>query len=236
MKRPIITIDGPSGAGKSTVSRILAQRLGYTYLDTGAMYRAVALKVLESHTDVENENEMREVLSNLTLSFKQNKDGFHVFLDGEDVTYEIRTSKISMLASAVSAKPAVRELLTDMQRQIGRKGNMVLEGRDMGTVVFPDAEVKFYLDASAEVRAHRRHREMVEKGESVEWEEVFEDVLKRDANDSNRKLSPLRPTKGAIIIDSTGLTIKEVTDKMLKMIEERMGFTQTGETEGLFNG
>lgn len=215
---------------------MLARRLGYTYLDTGAMYRAVALRVLESGTDVENENEMRKMLSHLTLSFRENKDGFHVFLNGEDVTYRIRTSKMSMLASAISAKSIVREVLTDMQREIGQKGNMVLEGRDMGTVVFPDAEVKFYLDASPEVRAHRRHKEMVENGESIEWEKVFEDVLKRDAGDSKRRLSPLRPTKDAIMIDSTELSIEEVRDRMFKIIEERMDLTQTDETEGVFNG
>lgn len=222
MKKRVITIDGPSGAGKSTVSRTLADHLGYTYLDTGAMYRVVALKTLKSHLDLRNESELRTLLSNLNLSFKGNKDGFHIFLDGKDVTHEIRTPEISMQASYVSSNAVVRETLSRIQRQIGEEGNIILEGRDMGTVVFPDAEVKFFLDASSKVRALRRHRELLEQGKSIEWQEVFEDIVKRDINDTKRGLSPLRPAEDAIIIDSTQMTIEEVKNTMLKILKERM--------------
>ncbi|HIC91076.1 MAG TPA: (d)CMP kinase [Syntrophaceae bacterium] len=222
MGKRVITIDGPSGAGKSTISRILAHHLGYTYLDTGAMYRAVALKTLRFHLDLRNETELRALLSNLNLSFKGNKDGFHIFLDGKDVTHEIRTPEIGMQASYISSNAVVRETLWRIQRQIGEEGNVILEGRDMGTVVFPDAEVKFFLVASPEVRALRRHRELLEQGKSIEWQEVFEDVIKRDVNDTKRDLSPLRPAEDAIIIDSTQMSIEEVKNTMLKILKERM--------------
>lgn len=233
MRKRVITIDGPSGSGKSTVSRILADHLGYTYLDTGAMYRAVALKTLNSHLDLRNESELRVLLSNLNLSFKGNKDGFHIFLDGKDVTHEIRTPKIDMQASHISSKAVVRETLSRIQRQIGEEGNIILEGRDMGTVVFPDAEVKFFLVASPEVRALRRHRELLKQEKSIEWQEVFEDIIKRDTDDTKRGLSPLRPAEDAIIIDSTPMTIEEVKNTMLKILKEHMQLPEKIGTEDI---
>lgn len=233
MRKRVITIDGPSGSGKSTVSRILADYLGYTYLDTGAMYRAVALKTLNSHLDLGNESELRALLSDLNLSFKGNKDGFHIFLDGKDVTHKIRTPEIDMQASHISSKAVVRETLSRIQRQIGEEGNIILEGRDMGTVVFPDAEVKFFLVASPEVRALRRHRELLKQEKSTEWQEVFEDIIKRDINDTKRGLSPLRPAEDAIIIDSTQMTIEEVKNTMLKILKEHMQLPEKIGTEDI---
>lgn len=222
MRKPIITIDGPSGVGKSTVSRVLADRLGYSYLNTGAMYRTVALKVFRSNIDPEDEHELRILLSKLNLSFEENGGGFHIFLDGKDVSHEIKTPEISMLASYISLKPFVREILSDIQRRIGERGNIILEGRDIGTVVFPDADIKFYLDASPEIRASRRYREMVQMGRHIDWQEVFEDLIRRDASDTKRDISPLEPAEDAIIIESGHMTIEEVIDRMLSVINKRI--------------
>lgn len=222
MRKPIITIDGPSGVGKSTVSRVLADRLGYSYLNTGAMYRTVALKVFRSNIDPEDEHELRILLSKLNLSFEENGGGFRIFLDGKDVSHEIKTPEISMLASYISLKPFVREILSDIQRRIGERGNIILEGRDIGTVVFPDADIKFYLDASPEIRASRRYREMVQMGRHIDWQEVFEDLIRRDASDTKRDISPLEPAEDAIIIESGHMTIEEVIDRMLSVINKRI--------------
>lgn len=222
MRKPIITIDGPSGVGKSTVSRVLADRLGYSYLNTGAMYRTVALKVFRSNIDPEDEHELRILLSKLNLSFEENGGGFRIFLDGKDVSHEIKTPEISMLASYISLKPFVREILSDIQRRIGERGNIILEGRDIGTIVFPDADIKFYLDASPEIRASRRYREMVQMGRHIDWQEVFEDLIRRDASDTKRDISPLEPAEDAIIIESGHMTIEEVIDRMLSVINKRI--------------
>lgn len=222
MRKPIITIDGPSGVGKSTVSRVLADRLGYSYLNTGAMYRTVALKIFRSNIDPEDEHELMILLSKLNLSFEENGGGFRIFLDGKDVSHEIKTPEISMLASYISLKPFVREILSDIQRRIGERGNIILEGRDIGTVVFPDADVKFYLDASPEIRTSRRHREMVQMGRHIDWQEVFEDLIRRDASDTKRDISPLEPAEDAIIIESSHMTIEEVINRMLNVINKRI--------------
>lgn len=222
MRKPIITIDGPSGVGKSTVSRVLADRLGYSYLNTGAMYRTVALKIFRSNIDPEDEHELRILLSKLNLSFEENGGGFRIFLDGKDVSHEIKTPEISMLASYISLKPFVREILSDIQRRIGERGNIILEGRDIGTIVFPDADIKFYLDASPEIRASRRYREMVQMGRHIDWQEVFEDLIRRDASDTKRDISPLEPAEDAIIIESGHMTIEEVIDRMLSVINKRI--------------
>ncbi len=222
MKKPVITIDGPSGAGKSTVSRALADRLGYSYLNTGVMYRAVALKILRSDVDPEDEYELKILLSRLNLSFEEDGSKSRIFLNGEDVSRDIKTPEISMLASYISLKPCVREILFHIQRRIGEKGNIVLEGRDMGTVVFPDADIKFYLDASPEIRTSRRHREIVQMGKHIDWQEVFEDLERRDASDMKRDISPLEPAEDAIIIESSHMTIEEVVDSMLNVINKHI--------------
>ena len=225
-KKNIITIDGPSGAGKSTISKLLAAGLHYTYLDTGAMYRVVGLQVLRAGLDLDavgSEEKLAQLLAGLDMTMAPGKDGgeTRVFLDGEDVSEIIRTPEIAMAASRASAEPAVREKLTAMQRDIGESGAIVAEGRDMGTVVFPDAANKFFLDATPEERAERRQKQLAEKGQYVEFEEILAQILKRDHDDSSRSLAPLRPAQDAEIVDSSDMTIDEVVSFMLASINKR---------------
>jgi cytidylate kinase len=220
-KRLIIGIDGPSGAGKSTVARSLARRLGYVYLDTGAMYRAVALKAKEKSIPPDDETALFSLASSLQISFVAQKEGTHVLCDGQDVTEGIRLPEISRLASEISKRRAVREALVQKQREMGRGGRVVLEGRDIGTVVFPEADTKFYLDAETEERARRRFKELVEKGVEVNFKETLEEVSQRDHNDMSRELSPLKKADDAIFIDSTHRSVEEVVEEMVRIINER---------------
>jgi CMP/dCMP kinase len=214
MKRLIITIDGPSGAGKTTVSRILADRLGYKYIDTGALYRGVALAAMSAGLNPDDDDGLLALLDTLKMTFAPGENGPRLFLNGSDVTDRIRAPEISMAASAVSAKPVVRNYLLNLQRDLGRDKKVVFEGRDMGTVVFPDADLKFFLDASLQTRAKRRFKELASIcPQSLEAVET--DMRRRDKNDSTRDLAPLKPAEDAIQIDSTGLTIEDVVDKMV---------------------
>ena len=208
----LITIDGPSGAGKGTVSKLLAKKLGYEYLDTGALYRAVAWKVKKEKADPDNEDSLKKILENINIDFKGDK----VFIDGSDATSEIRTNEIGELSSRVSAKPAVRAGLFSIQREIGLRGKVVIEGRDAGTVIFPEAENKFFLDAGLEERARRRFEELKGKTPGITMEKTIEDMKKRDLRDSSRENAPLMKTKDMIYIDSTNLTIEEVVAKILE--------------------
>jgi cytidylate kinase len=218
MKKLLITIDGPAGAGKTTVSRALAERLGYRYIDTGALYRGVAYEVSRRGIDPQNDNELRELCHQLQLSFVTNEKGLRLYSDKTDISDFIRTPEISLLASAVSAKSVVRQYLLEVQRDIGRQKAAVFEGRDMGTVVFPHAEIKFFLDASPEIRALRRFRESDTKsGQSLK--EVQKDMQQRDTNDSTRRLAPLKPADDAICIDSNELSVEKVVDLMLSHVE-----------------
>ena len=217
MKKLLITIDGPAGAGKTTVSRGLADRLGYRYIDTGALYRGVALAVLIREVDPENDNELRQLCSDIDLTRK--KEGLGLFLSGENISDRIRTPEITMLASAISARPVVREFLLDLQKDLGREKAAVFEGRDMGTVVFPDADIKFFLDASTRTRAQRRYAEQKTKS-SQTLDEVERDIQQRDRNDSTRDVAPLKPAADAIIIDSTELNADEVVDLMVSHIRK----------------
>jgi cytidylate kinase len=219
MKKLLITIDGPAGAGKTTVSRALADRLGYRYIDTGALYRGVALAAKIERIDPENNVELKQLCSGLKLALLENKGGVRLFLSGEDITDRIRTPEVTMLASAVSAKPAVRDYLLDLQKNLGREKAAVFEGRDMGTVVFPDADVKFFLDASTRTRALRRYEESkFDTGQSLD--EVERDIQRRDHNDSSRDVAPLKPAPDAIIIDSTDLSITEVVGRMVSYVKK----------------
>ena len=208
----LITIDGPSGAGKGTVSRLLAKKLGYEYLDTGALYRAVAWKVKKEKADPDNEDALKKILGNINIDFKGDK----VFIDGTDATSEIRTNEIGDLSSRVSAKPAVRAGLFSIQREIGLRGNVVIEGRDTGTVIFPEAENKFFLDAGLEERARRRFEELKGKTPGITMEKTIEDIKKRDLRDSSRENAPLMKTKDMIYIDSTTLSIEGVVAEILE--------------------
>ena len=215
----IITIDGPAGAGKTTVSKMLAKRLGYRYIDTGALYRGVALAVDRADIDPDNTDALEAVCGQITLDFVFSDSDLILTLNGEDITHKIRSPQISMLASAVSAKPVVRHFLLELQRSLGRSGKAVLEGRDMGTVVFPQAQVKFFLIADSGIRAQRRFEELKAKDTpGISLTTVEQDMVKRDRDDSTRTLAPLKPAPDAIQIDSTRMDIEAVVDTMLDHI------------------
>jgi CMP/dCMP kinase len=215
--RPVVTIDGPSGAGKTTVSKRLAEAAGMIRVDTGAMYRAVALTARINGIPWGDPVRLGAVARGLNLSFRTVAGAPRVFLSGEDVSVALREPEVSMGASAVSAHGPVREALVAKQREMGRDGGVVLEGRDTGTVVFPDAEAKFFLDAAAAVRARRRQLEISPCG-AQSFEEVLRDVLRRDVQDCTREHSPLRVADGATYIDTTTMTVDEVVGEMLRRI------------------
>lgn len=207
----IITIDGPSGAGKSTVAKLIADKLGFKYLDTGAMYRAVTLYMIENQVDIKNEEEVINALNKLNIGFDSN---YRIYLDSQDITEDIRKEKVVKFVSEVSAISSVRQKMVDLQRDIAKEGNYILDGRDAGSVVFPNADYKFYLEASLEERAKRRYKEELSKEVDISFEEVKESIKKRDKYDSNRKDSPLVVPENAIIIDTTNMTIDEVAEEI----------------------
>ncbi len=215
----LITIDGPAGAGKTTVSRLLAGQLEYRYLDTGALYRSVAYSVHINNIDIEDEAALTAHLKEFDLTPRADKNGFRLFWKDRDITDQIRTPEISMMASTVSAKPAVRAFLLDMQREMGKGKALVCEGRDMGTVIFPEADIKFFLDADPHVRACRRYKEMPPKS-TVTLEDISRDMIQRDQNDSRRALSPLKPADDAIRIDCTYIDPQEVVRLMMACISD----------------
>ncbi|MCX5865366.1 MAG: (d)CMP kinase [Deltaproteobacteria bacterium] len=217
--KAIITIDGPSGAGKSTISRGLAARLHFTYLDTGAMYRAVGLALERQGIDLADTPALAQCLAKIELTLVPNgDDDVRVLLGGEDISQAIRTPEMALVASRVSANPLVREKLTALQRQLGETGGIVAEGRDMGTVVFPKAACKFFLNASAEERARRRQAQLAEKGQIVDYQEILDQISKRDYDDSRRALAPLKPAPDAILVDSSSMGPEAVIDYMLASI------------------
>lgn len=217
----IVAIDGPSGAGKSTVARLLAERLGYIYIDTGAMFRAVALSVKRASISPDDEEALQQLCRGLEIAFTRDSAGYRVLANGEDVSEAIRTPEISQFTSRISTRKAVREVLLHQQRRMGRTGNVVLEGRDIGSVVFPDAEVKFFLSASAEERGRRRFLELREKGENVTVEKTIAEVAARDARDEQRDVAPLRMAEDALLIDSTGVPIEDVLARMESIVRDR---------------
>jgi cytidylate kinase len=216
--KPVVTIDGPAGAGKSTISRQLAERLSFIYLDTGALYRAVAYSLTRKGYSG-NEEELACFCRHMNIELNNKEGKLHVFVDADDVTGKIRTEEIGMLASKVSAVPAVREVLLSLQRDIAAGGGVIAEGRDMGTVVFPDAEIKFFLDASVKERVGRRYLEVIGRGESISLRKVEYDLLLRDRQDRERAIAPLRVPHDAVMIDSTDKTILQVIDIMMGIIE-----------------
>jgi len=218
----IITIDGPAGSGKTTVSRLLAQHIGCTYVDTGALYRGIALAAHRAGISPENENALKFLCQTLHLCFVRKENGVRLLLNSEDVSDLIRSPEMSMMASAVSAKAAVRDFLLHVQRNMTDEKGLVFEGRDMGTVVFPDADLKFFLHGDLKVRAARRYRELRNKT-GITAEAVEKDMEKRDHNDSSRAIAPLRPAEDAICIDTSALSVSQVVEQILNMVSQVKG-------------
>ena len=217
-----IALDGPSGAGKSTVAKALAKKLGIIYVDTGALYRTVGLKLVNCGNNAEDEESVGEILKTTKVDIKYIDGEQRVFLDGQDVSNLIRTPEMSMMASKCSALPIVRAYLLNMQREIAENNSVIMDGRDIATVVLPNAEVKIFLTASAKARANRRYKELIEKGENVEYNDVLADIEKRDYNDSHRAIAPLKPSEESIFADTSELNLEEsialVRDIILKYI------------------
>lgn len=222
MKKLVITIDGPAASGKSTTARTVARRLGYNYLDTGAMYRAMGFKAIKAGVDVADEAGMAELARNTSIDVETLASGTRIILDGVDVTDDLRSPEVSAAASAVAALGPVRERMVEIQREIGAGGGIVAEGRDIGSVVFPEAEVKIYLDADLRTRAVRRKKELNGKGTRVELARVERDIRSRDKTDSNRQHSPLVIPEGATVVNTTYLTIEEQIEEVLREVRARM--------------
>lgn len=217
---PVLTIDGPSGAGKGAVSAIVAQRLGWHLLDSGAVYRAVALAAIDRGVAAEDDSALLALCESLDLQFRSGDGGIAVWLDGCPVADRLRSEAVSVMASRVASRPAVRRALLDLQRHFRRAPGLVADGRDMGTVVFPDAPAKVFLDASVEERARRRHKQLKDKGESVKFSRLFRDLAERDRRDRERAVSPTVPAPDAAVIDSTELTLEQVAERILDLAAE----------------
>ena len=216
-----IALDGPAGAGKSSVAQALAEKLGFLYLDTGAMYRACGLYACLKEADIQNEEAVTQLLPQVHIDVKYVNGSQCVFLNGEDVSGKIRTQEIGQAASAVSRYQAVRAYLVSLQREIAGSNDVIMDGRDIGTRVLPDAELKVFLTASAEERARRRILQLREKGVEADYNEVLEEIRQRDLQDSTRKIDPLRPAEDAVMLDSSNLTLEEVVDTILRLAEKR---------------
>ena len=218
-KRIVVAIDGPAGSGKSTIARRLAERLGFRLIDTGAMYRAIGLWALRLGIPLDDMHRLEQLAREARIELRGSLP--QVFLNGEDVTEAIRTPEVSEAASKVSTVPGVRRALVQKQREMAASGSVVMEGRDIGTVVFPDAQVKIYLDADPEVRAERRVKELREKGLNPSLEEIVREIRERDRRDCNRADSPLRQAPDAVLVDTTGMSIEEVEESILKIVRDR---------------
>ena len=215
----IVAIDGPAGTGKGTIAGLISKRLGYTYIDTGAMYRCVTLKMLNEGISIDADVEViKDLLERTKIEFININGKQCVFLDDEDVTEEIRTPRVNELVSPVSAIKEIRIKLVDMQRELGKGANVIMEGRDITTVVFPNAEVKIYLTADASERANRRYKELVAKGIETTYEATYDSIMKRDENDMKKEMGALKIAEGAVVIDSTEMSIEEVYEKVAEII------------------
>ncbi len=215
-----IAIDGPAGAGKSTAAKLIAKKLGFIYIDTGALYRAIGVAVMRKGLKTDNAQEVISVLPEVELSLSFVEGEQRVFLNGEDVSREIRLNEASMAASNVSAIPEVRSFLLDMQKKFAKENNCLMDGRDIGTVILPDAQLKIFLTASAEIRADRRYKELIEKGTPKDYDALLEEIKIRDYNDSHRAVAPLKPADDAVIIDSSELTLEQVVSKVVSLAKE----------------
>ncbi len=221
----IIAIDGPAAVGKSTIGKLIARELGFLYIDTGAIYRAITWKVLKNNININDENVISNMVSNTYITIeeancKSLNDYYHIFVDGEDVAEEIRNPRIDQNVSQIAKLPKIRKQLIYLQRILAEKGDIVMEGRDIGSVILPKADIKFYFTASEEERIKRRHKELMNKGYSIDYEKVKKQIIQRDKIDSRRKYAPLIKAKDAILIDSTEKSIEEVKDKILKIIKK----------------
>lgn len=220
MKKIVVAIDGPAGAGKSTIAKLAAEKLGYAYIDTGAMYRSVAWKFLQTGKAFD-EDFISGLSKTMLIDFKPEANINRVFVDGTEVTDAIRTPEVTAIVSRVAAIGAVREAMVDQQRRMGEAGGVLMDGRDIGTVVFPNAQLKVFLTASVEERARRRYEEMVAKGQQVDLKQLQADIAERDKQDSERAISPLRQAEDALLLDTSDMGISEVTDKILQLVQER---------------
>ncbi|MBE6820782.1 MAG: (d)CMP kinase [Ruminococcaceae bacterium] len=217
-----VAIDGPAGAGKSTVARAAAKEIGFIYVDTGALYRAVGVNSLRKGIDTKDKPAVAASLSDISVDLVFEDGEQKVLLNGENVSVEIRTPPASMAASDVSAVPEVRAFLFDLQRDIAKRNSCIMDGRDIGTVVLPDAKVKIFLTASPEERATRRYKELIEKGTDVKYEDVLSELIERDYNDSHREIAPLRPAEDGVILDTTGLSLQDSVNSIIKIIKENI--------------
>jgi len=222
----IIAIDGPAAVGKSTMGKLVARELGFLYIDTGAIYRAITWKVLKNNINKNDENMISDLVSNTCIIIEREntnslKDYYHIFVDGEDVTEEIRNPKIDRNVSQIARLPKIRKQLIYLQRKLAEKGNIVMEGRDIGSVILPKADIKLYFTASEEERIRRRYKELIDKGYNVDYEEVKKQIVQRDEIDSKRKYAPLIKAKDAILIDSTEKSIEEVKNEILRIIKKQ---------------
>lgn len=218
-----IALDGPAGAGKSSIAKKAAKALDFIYVDTGALYRTIGLAATRNSVEPVPSQEVDSLLEKITVELTFNNKGEQiVLLDGEDVSGLIRTPEASMMASKISAIPSVRAYLLDLQRDIAKKNNVIMDGRDIGTVVLPDAKVKIFLTASPEARAQRRYKELLEKGMDVNYENILSDVIERDYNDSHRKTAPLKPAEGCVFVDTTELDFEQSVEKIISVIKENM--------------
>lgn len=223
MEHRSIAIDGPAGAGKSTLARQLAKKLGFLYVDTGAIYRTVALKTIKAGVTPSEKEKIIPLLNGLDIRMDYGPDGEQqMFLEGENVSKAIREHRVSDLTSQVSAMKEVRDFLLDFQRTQARKHNVVMDGRDIGTVVLPDADVKIFLTAAPEARAHRRLRELEQRGQTADFETILHDIIDRDERDRNRAIAPLRQAEDAILLDTTKLNLEESLDAMLSLVKEHI--------------
>jgi len=216
----IIAIDGPAGSGKSTVAKIVAEKLNFRYIDTGSMYRSVAWKSLQKKTELENKEAVADIASKTNIELVPGKYGQLVFVDGEDITNQLKVEVISRGAAIVAAQPIIRKIMTTKQRKLGKRGKVVMDGRDIGTVVFPEADKKFFLDADPKERGRRRFAELKEKkqAENTDLPTIIEQVIQRDNEDRNRKIAPLKQAKDAVFIDTTHLSIDQVVKEIIKTI------------------
>ena len=215
----IVAIDGPAGTGKGTVAKLISERLDFVYIDTGAMYRCITLKMIRENISLDEEEKIKDLLERTKITFKNLDDKQHVYLDGEDASHLIRKPNVNELVSPVSTIKIIRIKMVELQRKLGEEGNVIMEGRDITTVVFPNAEVKIYLDAKLEIRAERRYKELIARGNDVTYEDTLESIRKRDKNDMEKEMGALKIAEDAVVIDTSNMTIEEVYDKIKEIIE-----------------